>query len=251
MADETQKNRPAAPNPEGGTEEQDVLFRAQMSVWHVILGYWRHAAAVVGAGLVGVLIYGLYQDWRTGRQEEWQADIAAVDVKVPPPDPLAQYGLGPLDDPNDAEKMGKLAESAKAYEAVAAEASGAASVMAWMRAADLWTRAGKKDEATGALQKAHAAGAPGALGWAARSSLAALLAEKGDIDGAAALYREAANGKDFYAERALFELGGLYAGASRREDAGKAWEEFTGRFPDSTLADEVAAARGQLVGGGS
>ena len=71
------------------------------------------------------------------------------------------------------------------------------------------------------------------------------------MDGAAALYREAANGKDFYAERAIFDLGALYAAAGRKEDAGKAYEEFNGRFAESTLADEVAAARGQLIGGGS
>ncbi len=251
MADQVQKG-PARP---AGTpemqEEQDVLFRAQMSVMQIVLGYWRHALAVTGAVLLVVLIVGLVRDYRVEQQQEWQAAIASVDVELPAPDPLAQYGLAPLDDPNDKEKMDKLAASAAGYEAVAGEASGASAVIAWMRAAETWERAGQKDKVEAAYRKATELGAPGALGWAARASLAATLASKGDVDGAAALYREAANGKDFYAERALFELGGLYAGAGRREDAGKAYEEFNGRFADSTLADEVAAARGQLVGGGS
>lgn len=251
MADDP-KMRPAqAPAAPESMEEQDVLFRAQMGVAHIVLGYWRHALAVVGVVLLVALIYGLVGDYRKGKQEEWQASIASVDVDLPPPDPLAQYGLGPMDDPNDAEKMGKLAESAKAYEAVAEGANGAAAILALLRAAETWERAGKLDESEAALRKADGMHGEGALGWAARASLANRLATRGDVDGAAALFRETANGQGFYAERALYELGNLYASAGRREDAGKAFEEFTGRFADSTLADEVAAARGQLVGGGT
>lgn len=246
MADETQKRPLSAAQ---SNEEQDLLFRAQMGAAQVVLGYWRHALAVIGVVLVVVFFYGLYQDYTTGQQEEWQAAIASAEVKLPEPDPLSRYGLAPMDDPNNAERMGKLQEGARAFEAIGADATGPAAALAWLRAAETWERAGKPDEAMAAYEKAHALGAKGALGWAARSGLAASRAARGDVDGAAALYREAANGKDFYAERALYELGMLYASADRDTDAGRAFEEFRSRFADSTLADEVASAMGGLGGG--
>ena len=250
MADKNPHN-PAPAAPMIPPEEQDVLFRAQMGVAKFVLGYWRYLVITVGAVLVVVFVYGTVSDLQSKRQQGWQAALAEVDIKVPPPDPLSQYGLAPADNPADADKMGKLAAAAQGYEAVAKEAGGTASVMAWLRAAETWERAGKKDEALAAYKAADAVGASDAVGWAAKSSLAAALADRGDVDGAAAIYRQAANGKDFQAQSALYALGQLYAQAGRREDAGKAFEEFSGRFADSTLADEVAAARGKLVGGGS
>lgn len=250
MAEKRPQN-PAPAAPTIPTEEQDVLFRAQMGVANFVLGYWRHLLIAVGAVLLIAFVYGLVTDVSSNRQQGWQAAIAEVDVKVPPPDPLAQYGLAPADDPSDAEKMSKLVDAAKGYEEVAKGANGTASVMAWLRAAETWERAGKKDEALAAYKAADGVGAGGAVGWAAKSSLAEALADSGDVDGAAAIYRDVANGKDFQAQSALYALGRLYAAAGRREDAGKAFEEFSGRFADSTLADEVAAARGRLVGGGS
>lgn len=251
MAEKKPQNPAPMAAPAIPTEDQDVLFRAQMGVANFVLGYWRYLLIIVGAVLLVTFVYGSVTDLQANRQQSWQAAIAEVDVKVPPPDPLSQYGLAPADDPSDADKMGKLAAAAQGYEAVAKDAGGTAAAMAWLRAAETWERAGKKDEALAAYKAADAIGAAGAVGWATKSSLAEALADRGDIDGAAAIYREVANGKDFQAQSALYSLGQLYAGAGRREDAGKAFEEFTGRFADSTLADEVAAARGRLVGGGS
>lgn len=247
MADES-NSALGRPGPGSATpqEEQDVLFRVQMALAHYFFGYYRHALVVIAVALVIIGGVGLYRDNMREKQEGWQARLAEVEAKVPPVDPMAMYGLAPADDRSDATRMAALESSAQGFEKVGAEATGTASAMAWLRAAEMWKRAGKADNVLSAAEKAHAVGAPGAVGWAARDSLAAAKATKGDVDGAAALLREAANGKDFYAERALYELGQLYAQGKRPDEARKAFEEFSSRFADSTLADDVAVAVGRL-----
>ena len=251
MADESKAplSRPASGSGAVG-EEQDVLFRFQMALAHYFFGYYRHALVVIAVGLVVIGAVGMYRDQQVEQQQGWQARIAEIEVKIPAIDPMAAYGLAPPDDRSDAARMAALEAGAKSLEALGAEAKGTASAMAWLRAAELWKRIGDKpDMVKNAYEKAYAVGAPSAVGWAARDGLATVKSEAGDVDGAAALLREAANGKDFYAERALYELGQLYAENKRPEDARKAFEEFTSRFADSTLADDVAASVGRLGSG--
>lgn len=248
-----EESKVASTRPSSGSttsaEEQDVLFRFQMALAHYFFGYYKHALVVIGIGLAVIGAVGMYHDHVKEQQEGWQARLSEVEAKVPAVDPMAMYGLAPADDRSNPERMAALETAAKGFEAIGAEANGTAAAMAWLRAAEMWKRAGKTDEVGAAFEKAHAAAAPGAVGWAARAGLASSRAEKGDIDGAATLLREAANGKDFYAERGLYELGQLYARSERPDDARKAFEEFGGRFADSTLADDVAAAMGRLGSG--
>ena len=250
MADDSKAalGRPA-PGSSTSSEEQDVLFRFQMALAHYFFGYYKHALVLVGIVLVVIGGIGLYRDHVEELQEGWQGRLSEIAIKVPPVDPMAMHGLAPADDRSDTARMASLETAGKEFEAVGAEATGTASAMAWLRAAEMWKRSGKADLLAGAYEKAHAAAAPGAVGWAARAGLASTRAAAGDVDGAASLLREAANGKDFYAERGLYELGQLYAENKRPDDARKAFEEFGSRFADSTLADEVAAAVARLGSG--
>lgn len=241
---ESRSTPPARPS---GVEEQDILFRAQMGVVDFVLGNWRRGVALVGVILVIALVYGLYTGHVRETQQGWQAELGAVDRKLPEPDPLSRYGLAPADDPKDAARMKSLEDAAREYEAIGAQANGAAAAMAWLRAAETWNRAHKADEAALAYEKANAVGASGMLGYAALTGLANSKASKGDVDGAAALYKAAsAKGTDFAVQRALLDLGLLYESAGRKEDAARVFEEFNTRFADSTLAEDVAAASGRL-----
>ena len=222
-----------------------------MAVSNFLLGHWQKGLVIVGVGLVSTLGIGLYQGHLEEQQQELSALMARVDRKVPEVSQEALYGLAPVDDPKDASRMAALEEAARGYEAVATGAVGSGAAQAWIKAAETWTRAGNKEAARAAWEKAHAVKVPGVLEWAATSGYAAALADAGDVDGAAALYRAYANkGEGFLAERALYELGALYEAAGRGTDSASVYDEFTTKHPDSSLTPRVADAIRRVRGAG-
>lgn len=228
--------------------EADVLFRAQMGIYNFFAGYWRQLLGVLGVLLLVALGYSLYIDYARDSQRDIQAAIAAIDIKMPKPDPMAAMLGTPAYDPSDEDLMANLAEGARRYEAVAKEGAGAGATMAWLRAADTWQLAGKKDEAIAALQAAHDMGASGVMGWSAGAQLAALKAEAGDADAAAAVYKQFSAGDGFIAEHAALELGLMYESAGRADEASAALTDFVTRFPESVLVPQATEALKRLQG---
>lgn len=251
MSDEKKNpNLQLQPGDVGG-EETDVIFRTQMAIANFVLGHWRTALGLVAIGLIALLGYSSWKNWVMEQQREQQASIARIDRKMPEPDQLARMGMGPLDDPNDTARTAKLVEAAQGYEEIGRTGSGTAGAMAWVRAALVWERAGRTEDATRAWQAAYDMGGPGPIGLAATTGLASKKAEAGDIDGAAAMLRAAASAGDgFESQWALYQLALLYEGHDRKDDAGKALEEFSTRFPTSTIADQAAAAAARVRGAG-
>lgn len=222
-------------------EEQDVIFKVQMKVAHVFLGYWRYGLGALGVVLAVALVIGLVRTHARDRQREVQAAMSRIDRDLPEPSP--GYPLGPMDDPADAERTAKLERAAKELEAVAGEASGTAGAMAWIRAAEVWERARKVDEACAAWGSAHGAAAPGLVGWAAASGRASCLAAQGKTDDAAAILRQfATTGEGLVAQQALLDLGTTWLDAGRRTEAVAALEELKTKYPESPLAARAAAA---------
>ena len=228
---------------EGG--EVDVLFRAQMTVTNFLLGYWKHMLGVLGIVLAGVYGYSYWTEHSRDHQRELQAAIQKVTLDVPQPDQMALMGLAPMDDPADTERVAALKKSAEDFEVVAKGGSGTGAVMAWMEAAKLWERAGDASRAKIAWKAAYDLKPQDILAWSTGANYASSLANEGDIDGAAAVYRAFADdpkADGYIAERALYELGQLFEGSGRIAESQQAYTEFTTRFPNSDLSARVAEA---------
>lgn len=224
MSEEKKKSAPQDLGALGPQEEKDALFRAQMAAANFVLGYWRTGLMVFGGILLVAAAYGQWRDYGRGVQRDLQASIAHVD----------------RGDDSDA-------EAAAAYLAIGKEGVGAGAVMAFIRAAERYEKAGDADNALASWEKAHALGAKGVLGWSACAGLAEARAAKGDVDGAAATLRAAASGEpSFETEQALYTLAQLYENHERKEDARATYEEFSQKYTTSALADQVAAALARL-----
>jgi len=244
MAKDT--GRDAIPDDERDIEgegEVDVLFRTQMAITNFLLGYWKHLLGLTAVLLAVVYGYSSMLESTRIEQRVQQAEMARVALEVPEPDPLFRMGLGPMDDPNDEERIQALRTSALSYQKVAEGGSGTGQVMAWIEAAETWTRAGEPDKAAAAYDAAHALQAPGILGWTAAAGVAVNKANAGDVEGAAAIFRQFADTSEGYvAERALFELGMLYEAHAKVSESQAAYQEFGEKYPTSELAPRVAEA---------
>ncbi len=140
--------------PEFEDNEQDVLLQVQMWVYNIVVGQWKKLLIGFGGILLIVLINGLYTDSVIESQRLVHAEVAMVKYELPEPNPMAQYGLAPMDNPNDSKRMESLKASAKELERIASEASGAAAWFAWMDAAAVWSRANESEAQIVALTKA-------------------------------------------------------------------------------------------------
>lgn len=247
MADDAKTPAPAALRrvdaPLAGGE-QDVLFKAQMTVANTLLGYWKHGVTALFVVLAASFVVGQWLTHKVDVQKDGQAALARIDLKMPTLDPMTRMGLAPMDDPNDPARMALLATNAGEYEALAATTSGTASAMAWMRAAEAWRRAGQLDKAKAAYLKIEG---EGVLGFTGATGVAALAADSGDIDGAvSALKPFAAATEGFLAQQALIEIAAIYEGAGRNTDARATLEDLQKRFPTSPLLPDAVAALTRL-----
>ena len=140
--------------PEFEDNDEDVLLQVQMWIYNLVVGQWKKLLIGFGGVLLVVLVHGLYTDSVVQSQRTVHAELAMVKYELPEPNPMAQYGLAPMDNPNDAKRMASLAASAKELERIASEASGTAAWFAWMDAAVVWSRANQPDAQVVALTKA-------------------------------------------------------------------------------------------------
>lgn len=140
--------------PEFDESDEDVLLQAQMKVYDVFMSYWKHMLAGFVVILLGVLVYGLYTDAGVNSQRDIHSRIAMVQVDVPEPNPMAMYGMAPMDNPKDTDRMEELRSLATQMEAIAGDSTGAGQWFAWIEAANLWKRANQPDAQIVALQKA-------------------------------------------------------------------------------------------------
>ncbi len=216
-------------------EDQDVLFRVQMQVASLFLGYWKHALAILGVALTGTLIYGLIDGHLTETRRATHAAVARTMVVLEQTMTNAEL--------DETEREDAARALAADLEKVAAEASGPAAAWAWVQVGRVWEAIEQTESAAAAWEQADQAGATGILGWAAAAGHAHALAQAGDVDSAGVIYRDFADqAEGVVAEEALFTLGTLYLEAERFDDGAKAFEEFGNRFPDSELSPRAAAA---------
>ena len=222
-----------------GEEEEDGLFKAQMALANVVLGYWKHGLAFLGLVLVVTLAWGTWKNHVRDTQREIQAAIARVEKDIP------KTGDGlttPLIDPSQPGVLDKVREAAQALEVIAEDGTGPGRTFAWIRAGELWDIAGEADRAAKCFEKAWQSGGKGVLGWSATVRAARAKAARGDLDGAVAMLQDYAAGDDIYAQQSLFEIGTMQLDAGRTDAARATFEDFAKRFPDSYLGGRVASA---------
>lgn len=238
-------------DPQGTPQEQDKLLQLQVAAGDFLVRAGKYVAWVVGAGLLVLLVYGLFSTWQRHRRVSEFDAISQVDFLMPRAAPMAAYGLAPRDDLSDAARVADLEEGARRYAAAAADAHGAAAALGWLRTADTYDRLGRAEDRTEALRKGAAARVGGIGGYSLDNAYARALADQGKLDEAAAHLRDAAGRHTgFLAEQCLVALANIQAQSGKAEDARATIAELRSRFPTSPRKDAVAEIEAQLGAGG-
>lgn len=230
-------------------QEADVLFRVQMKLADLMLGYWKHGLAVVGVLLLVTLVVGLLQNYFRDARREVSEKIATIDAKVPQPEMLAMYGMGLPDDLSDTERVDALKKSARDYESVAKKTSGIAATEAWIKAGDIWNRLGEKDSEIKAFQAAFDETTKGIIGYTAGNRLAVLYANNGDKAKAREVLRTLATKQEgLPAENALIDLMTLAQAENDTATVRQVAAEYKARFPKSPRMEKVTLLEGKAGG---
>ena len=218
--------------------EEDVLFKAQMQVLNVLLGHWKTGLAVVGAVLLGVLVIGEYGAHQVDEQRGFQDQIADIDRRMPDQTPAEI--LNPSGEGLDPNIKANVEEGARRYEAVAGGASGAAAVMAWLKAGSAWERAGDDAKAKAAYGAAHGVGASDVVGWSAASQFANAQAAAGDPDAAIATLKAVQpRVSGLAAQQVALSIATVLEDAGRKEEGLSAYNAFIEAHPDSVLVEQA------------
>ena len=237
-----------------GDETPDYIFRAQVAFTSFLPPNGRYIGGTAGVGLAGVLVWGLWTMWQERAATAQFADIAAVDYKMPKPDPMAQYGIGPADDPTDLGRTEDLKEGARRFEAAAKASSGSAAVYGYLKAAAAWERAGDGTARLAALKAASEVRAGDLPAWGASSAYAAALVDVDRSEEAIGVYRELAGStQGFYAQQALLSLAATQLDLGKIEDAKHTIAEFKTLFPTAPMERVLALearATGPVTSGG-
>ncbi len=244
-SDNPEKPPPHPEPPE--SPDEDYVVKAQMAFSEFMLGHWHYFGYALGLVLVGAAAYGTWSSWSAGRAEEQYGAIAEIDHRMPVIDQMAMYGLTPKDDPTDTARTATLEEGARRYEALAASHSGDAAVVAWLKAEDAWTRAGKPDAARSAAENAASDGGMSVIAFAADTTVVRALSDAGKQDEAEARLREMAGRYSaFFAEQSLIRLAGVQLDGGKADAAMTTYAEVETRFPKSTDPASIGALASRL-----
>ncbi len=206
-------------------QEAGAAFRAEMWLANTFLGYWKHLAAVIGVGLVCVLIYGIGMNQYRKAQKATTGRVADARSDLP-----GGASLGAL---TDADKA-SITEVADRLVAIGKESSGTASVEAYLEAAELYRIVDAPAARRAALQAAEP-DSRAALRYAVVGALANLDLEEGQGDDAVARLRKLSTEVDgFLAEQALIDLGLALEHLERPSEASMVYDDFIKRFPDDS-----------------
>lgn len=216
------------------TADAGTAFRVEMFATQVLLGYWKHAVALVLVTLLLILGWGQYRDYHRRTQRSTTAAIAETlsSLPAPLPDLAESLASGESIDTAKIEGVGDQLVT------LADSSNGTAALEARITAAEVFRLAGKPDKQRAALEKAS--GARGVLAYAVESELANLDLEQGLGDSAVARLEKLSKSQDgFLAEQALIDLGLAYEHLDRKPDAERVYADFAQRFPNSPRLEGV------------
>ncbi len=244
--------RPEPTPPEGdqnpdydlGQAGGDYGLQAEMRSQEFLLRHWKPLVGTVVAVVVGIFVYGTWESTVVAAQRSTTAAIADVERDLPAGLlELAQARAG-VGEPPEADA---IVDEAEALVAIGDEASGTAAVEAWMKAAELYRMADRPDARRAVLDKA-AQGGSGVLAFAARSALANLDIEDGDVDkGLAGLDALTKDPNPFLARQATLDLAAAQEATGRADAARATYDRFLTTWPSAPEA-ETAEERKARVG---
>jgi tetratricopeptide (TPR) repeat protein len=201
---------------------------------------------VIGAILVGLLIFGVMQKLDEGSREDAAAALFAAQRLLPSTSPSISSGLNITLGIPDADEAASRAEALAALDQVIADFGGTPqAVLAQIEAGSTLHRTGKYEEALAYFEAAS--GAEGTMGMRATSSKGAALESLGRSDEAAAAYesvRETASGG--LRAQATIDLTRVLVAKGDVARAKELYSEFESEFPDSVLLAEVQAKAAAL-----
>lgn len=218
-----------------------AAFRTEMFLTDVVLRYWKHAATVVVVGLLSVLLYGQWSQYRVREQRGTEAAAALELAKLPASLPILaeQVAQGQAID------TARLLEVGTALVAIADGGTGTAAVDARMTAAEAFRLAKDRARQREALIKAEPL-ATGVLAWSVQSALANLDLEEGKGPDAVGRLQKLSAGEGFLAEQATLDLGLAHESLGQKEEAAKVYADFLTRFPNSTRAEDARTRQARL-----
>ena len=188
----------------GEEEEEDIILKLRMTIYDFVVRNGRQILYTVGAFLVVVLIYGLFEGYLRDVQRTGHEAVFTATMNAPKISDRALQGLAPLDHPNDLNRMQKLRGIAAELEKVAQTNSGFAKSTAFLEAASYWNRAGEYGSEQAALKLALESAGSDLVQWAATSRLAYSYAATEQLELASKTFSDfAQNRADFYGESAL------------------------------------------------
>ncbi len=222
-----------------------VAFRTEMAVSNFVLGYWKPMVAVVIAGLVGTLVYGLWANEQQAAQRAFTGEIAEVietqglDLQT-----LAQQkALSNAEKPFDGSKA---ATAAASILAIAEKASGVAAYEGAMKAAEFARFGGDAATRRAALELAQKRATDPVFQLSAAGALATLDVEEGKGADAVARFDALRADKGFVGRRAALELASVQEALGRNDEAKATLSDLLTRWPDAPEKVDVDARLARL-----
>ena len=217
-------------------KQEDQFMETAFDIGEWLEKHWKSVAVSLGAILVLVAAFGIWQAWSSSRLSEAR-DLLARGIAAYAP---SEEHTGAASNPSAA-----LPLFEKAAAIAGSRPIGQAAVVYRARVLlDL----SRPADAAAALEPIVATPTDPALGAGAKALLARAYEKAGQQDKAATILQDLASAKDaiFPADEALLRLGKLRAAQGRAEDGKKAWQEILTRYPQGAAAAE---ARTLLSGG--
>ena len=188
----------------GEEEEEDIILKVRMTIYDFVVRNGRRILYTIGAFLLVVLIYGLFEGYLRDVQRTGHEAVFTATMNAPKISDRALQGFVPMDNPNDLNRMQKLRAIAAELEKVAQGNSGFAKSTAYLEAASYWNRSGEYESEQAALKQAIESADSDIVRWAASSRLAYSYAASEQLELAAKTFSDfAQNRSDFYGEAAL------------------------------------------------
>ncbi len=222
-----------------------VAFRTEMAVSNFVLGYWKPMVAVVIAGLVGTLVYGLWANEQQAEQRAFTGEIAeVVETQGLDLQTLAQQkALSNAEKPFDGSKA---ATAAASILAIAEKASGVAAYEGAMKAAEFARFGGDAATRRAALELAQKRATDPVFQLSAAGALATLDVEEGKGADAVARFDALRADKGFVGRRAALELASVQEALGRNDEAKATLSDLLTRWPDAPEKVDVDARLARL-----
>ncbi|MGC6508272.1 MAG: hypothetical protein ACON4U_07625 [Myxococcota bacterium] len=228
----------------GEEEEEDVILKLRMTIYDFVVRNGRRILYTIGAFLILVLIYGLFEGYLRDVQRSGHEAVFTATMNAPKISDRAMQGFAPLDNPNDLNRMQKLRAIATELEKVAQGNSGFAKSTAFLEAASYWSRSGEHSSEQAALKLALESAESELVKWAATSRLAYSYTASDQLELASKTFTDFAQNKtDFYGEAAILSAVEIELQRENVKTAGELLEMYQTQISSPKLGTRALELR--------